>query len=313
MSDISPENIAATAVRIAPFIRTTPVIAAKVRGIAAAVTFKLEHLQHTGSFKARGAFSSLAGIQRPAGGVAAASGGNHGAAIAYAAREFGLPARIFVPANAPQSKVDRIVSYGAAIDQTGTTYQDAVDACLEYCAAFGARGFHAYDQVPVILGQGTLGREIERQCPDLDTLLVATGGGGLIGGIAAWYQRRVKIVSVEPIGCPTLHDALRAGQVTRIKPHSIAQDSLGASLAGSLMFPIARQYVQGAVLVSDDAIRGAMRWLWSEMQIVVEPGGATALAALLSGAYAAKSGEKVGVLLCGANIMPSRFAELVDQ
>lgn len=312
MSEITPDAIAATALRIAPYIRVTPIIRANVPGIANPVHLKLEHLQHTGSFKARGAFSSFVGTSIPETGVAAASGGNHGAAVAFAARHFGVGARIFVPANAPKAKVDRIASYGAVIDRSGSTYQDAQDACDEFCATSNALRLHPYDQVPVILGQGTLGREIEQQCPELDTLLVATGGGGLIGGIAAWYQNKTNVVSVEPEGCATLQSALLAGKPGRISPHSIAQDSLGSSLVGEIMFPIARQFIKQAVLVSDPSIRAAMKWLWSELQIVVEPGGATALAAILSGAYQPAKDENVGILLCGANIEPSRFAELIE-
>jgi len=311
MSEITPDAIAAAAVRIAPYIRVTPTIRASVPGVALPVAFKLEHLQHTGSFKARGAFSGLAGAAIPKTGVAAASGGNHGAAIAYAARHFGVPARIFTPATAPKAKVDRISSYGAVIDQSGSTYQDALDACDAFCKSTNAVKFHAYDQVSVILGQGTLGREIEQQCPYLDSLLIATGGGGLIGGIAAWYQGRIAVFSVEPQGCATLHHALQAGKPKVIAPNGIAQDSLGASRAGQIILPIAQKFVRQAVLVSDPSIREAMKWLWSELRLVVEPGGAAALAALMSGAYRPAKDENVGVLLCGANIEPSRFAELV--
>lgn len=313
MSEITPDAIAATAIRIAPYTRVTPIIQAIVPGVTNPVAFKLEYMQHSGSFKARGAFSSLAGVAIPKAGIAAASGGNHGAAVAFAARQFGLPARIFVPANAPKSKVDRIISYGAEIVQTGKTYQDALDACLSFCRSSGAQSLHAYDQVPVILGQGTLGLEIAAQATDLDSLLVATGGGGLIGGIAAWYQNRVNVISVEPVASPTLHAALLAGEPVKIAPHGIAADSLGSSFVGSLMFPIAQKYVRQAVLVQENDITDAMKWLWSELRIAVEPGGATALAALLSGAYKPANGENVGVILCGANMEPQRFADLIGS
>jgi threonine dehydratase len=307
--DISRDQIESTAARIAPFIRRTPVVEAMVPGIEFPVTFKLEQLQHTGSFKARGAFASIVGAKIPAAGIAAASGGNHGAAVAFTARHFGIKARIFVPSSAPKAKVDRIHAYGAEIEQPGTLYQHALDACLAYCKSTGALNMHAFDQVPVILGQGTLGREIGQQCPDIDTLLVAAGGGGLIGGIAAWFQGRVNVICVEPAGSPTLHAALAAGRLVTIAPNSVAQDSLGASSAGALIFPIVQAFVQQSVLVTEDSIIQAMRWLWSDLQLAVEPGGATALAALLSGAYMPQKGEKVAVLVCGANVDLTRFAE----
>ncbi len=311
MSEITPDAIAATATRIAPYIRVTPTLRANVPGVREPVSFKLEFLQHTGSFKARGAFSSLVDQTLPLVGIAAASGGNHGAAVAFAARQFGIKAKIFVPRTAPKSKVDRIVSYGADIVQVGETYQKTSAHCLAYCEETGAQNIHAYDQVAVLLGQGTVGLEFETQSPETETLLVATGGGGLIGGIAAWYQGRVNVVSVEPTGCATLHTALQTGKHTPISPQSIAQDSLGSSLVGTLMLPMAQKYIKSAVLVSDAAIIDAMKWLWTELRIAVEPGGATALAALISGVYVPDAGERFGILLCGANIDAQKFGQLI--
>ncbi|MGH6820326.1 MAG: serine/threonine dehydratase, partial [Methylocella sp.] len=269
-----------------------------------------ELLQHSGSFKARGAFNNRVGRGPSGPGVAAASGGNHGAAVAYAARALGHKARIFVPRIAAPAKVARIASYGAEIVQEGANYQEALALCETHIKATGAFSVHAYDAEPTLQGQGTLARELEDQSPDLDTLLVAVGGGGLIGGIAAWYQSGVKIVGVEPETCNALHAALAAGGPVMIKPLGIASDSLGSSTAGALMFPIAKAHVDHVALVSDDAIRAAQRYLWNTAQLVSEPGGATALAALLSGAYRPEKEERVGVVICGANTTMDAFGKL---
>jgi threonine dehydratase len=308
---ITRADIERTATRIGRHIRRTPVIDIALPQVSRPVALKLELLQHTASFKARGAFANLAGRQIPAPGIAAASGGNHGAAAAFAAREFGVPARIFVPMLASPAKVARIRSYGAAIDQDGPTYYEALAKCMAYVAQSGALNVHAYDEEPTLLGQGTIGLEIEEQVPDLDTLLVAVGGGGLIGGIAAWFHGKVKIVAVEPQTCNSLHAAMMAGEPVRVTPSGIAADSLGASLAGKLMFPIAKAYVDSVVLVSDADIRSAQRHLWESLRVVAEPGGATALAALLSGSYRPSQGERVGVLICGGNTEPETFAKVV--
>ncbi|MBI2720011.1 MAG: threonine/serine dehydratase [Rhizobiales bacterium] len=307
---ITRQAIAAAAQRIAPYIRRTPVIGISVDGVGRPVTLKLELLQHSGSFKPRGAFNNLVG-RNPAGpGVAAASGGNHGAAVAFAAQALGHRARIFVPETASPAKVARIASYGAAIVQKGANYYEALAHCEAHIAATGALGVHAYDAIETLEGQGTLGREIEDQAPDLDTLLVAVGGGGLIGGIAAWYQSSIKIVGIEPETCNTLHAALAAGDRVGVKPSGVAVDSLGASMVGSLMFPIARAHVDHVALVGDEDIGAAQRYLWHRLQLVTEPGGATAFAALLSGAYRPEKDERVGVLLCGANTTLEAFSAL---
>ncbi|MFO0993182.1 MAG: threonine/serine dehydratase [Hyphomicrobiales bacterium] len=308
---IARTDIERTATRIGRHIRRTPVIDITLPQVNRPVALKLELFQHTASFKARGAFANLAGRQIPAPGIAAASGGNHGAAAAYAAREFGVPARIFVPMLASPAKVARIRSYGATIDQDGPTYYEALDKCMSYVAQSGALNVHAYDEEPTLLGQGTIGLEIEEQVPDLDTLLVAVGGGGLIGGIAAWFHGKVKIVAVEPETCNSLHAAMAAGEPVRVTPSGIAADSLGASLAGKLMFPIAKAYVDSVALVSDAEIRNAQRYLWESLRLVTEPGGATAIAALLSGSYRPSDGERVGVLICGGNTEPETFAKVI--
>ena len=265
------------------------------------VTLKLELFQHTGSFKPRGAFANLLMRKAPAAGVVAASGGNHGAAVAYAAMKLGLPARIFVPAVASPAKQQRIRDYGAELVVGGERYADALAASETWAAASGAQQVHAYDQIETLLGQGTLGRELEEQTGEIDTLLVAVGGGGLIGGVAAWYAGRLRIIGVEPEAAPTLTRALEAGRPVDAPAGGIAADSLAPRRVGELMFPIAQAHVNAMALVTDDAIRAAQRALWSALRIVAEPGGAAALAALLSRRYEPPAGERVGVLVCGGN------------
>jgi threonine dehydratase len=309
MVPLSPTqpDIAAAAERIAPYVRRTPVLRldAGDLGLDHAVVLKLEFLQHTGSFKARGAFNRLLSAALPASGVIAASGGNHGAAVAYAARTLGVAAEIHVPATTPPAKVARIAGYGARVVQTGRTYADALAASRESQARSGALEVHAYDHADVLAGQGSVGLEFERDAPDLTHVLVAVGGGGLIGGIAAWYADRAAVVAVEPESCPTLSQALTAGRPVPVTVGGIAADSLGASQVGALMFPIARAYVADSVLVTDAAIAAAQRLLWERLRIVSEPGGAAALAALTSGAFAVPDGARVGVVLCGANTDPT--------
>ena len=238
--------------------------------------------------------------------VIAASGGNHGAAVAYAARTLGLGAEIFVPGPTPAAKVARIASYGARVVQGGDTYNEALEASRVRQAETGALEVHAYDDPDVLAGQGTVGRELEGDAPELTHVLVATGGGGLIGGIAAWYASRAQVISVEPEGCPTLHSALRAGAPVAAPVGGVAADSLGAKQVGALMFPIAQAHVAQAVLVGDAAILEAQRLLWDRLRLVAEPGGATALAALLSGAFLPPENARVGVIVCGANTDPSK-------
>jgi len=301
---ITQTNIQQAATRIAGRVRHTPILrlAADELGLGRELVLKLELLQHAGSFKPRGAFNRiLSAGDVPESGVIAASGGNHGAAVAYAARALGLRAEIFIPALTPAAKRTRIESFGATVVQGGATYNEALDACRARQAETGALDVHAYDHPDVLAGQGTLGREIEQDAPELTDLLVATGGGGLIGGIAAWYRGRVRVISVEPEGCPCLHDALAAGEPVLSPVGGIAADSLGARQPGAEMFPIARAFVSEAVLVPDEAIAAARRLIWDRLRLVAEPGGATALAALLCGAYVPPPGARVGVLLCGSN------------
>jgi threonine dehydratase len=304
MTDVTRDAIRTAETLIRPYVRHTPVLEADLADFgrpAHPVALKLECLQHSGSFKARGAFTNLLTRDVPDAGVVAASGGNHGAAVAYAAARLGIPATIFVPGVTSPAKADRIRRYGAKLVVVGERYADALAASEEFVAGTDALTVHAYDQPETLIGQGTLGLEIAQDLPDIDTLLVAVGGGGLIGGIAAWFRGDVRIVAVEPEGAPTLHRALAAGTPVDAPAEGIAADSLAPRQVGRFMFPLAQQFVARSVLVTDDAIATAQASLWEAARVVAEPGGATALAALLSGAYVPEPGERVAVLVCGAN------------
>jgi threonine dehydratase len=364
---INRETIAATYALIRPHVRRTPVMEVEATDFGLEgrpLVFKLELFQHTGSFKPRGALASLLSLPVPPAGVVAASGGNHGLAVAYAAHKLGVPARIFVPNVSAATKRARIRELGADLVIAGERYADALAASREFVSTSGAREIHAFDQPTTLLGQGTLGLEVEEQCgvgaaalsavhavapprvassalapdsalvagrappaargassapvPDfvsaaggdatpaarsdgLDTLLVAVGGGGLIGGVAAWFAGRVRIVGVEPRTAPTLYRAREAGHPVDAEAGGVAADSLAPRQVGQLMFPLAEKYVEKVVLVEDDAIRDAQRALWRVMRVASEPGGAAAFAALLSGAYKPSPGERVGVVVCGGN------------
>jgi len=307
---ITRDDIASAYALIRPHIRRTPVIEANGADFGLdplALTFKLELLQHAGVFKTRGAFANLLMRQVPAAGVAAASGGNHGVAVAYAAMKLGVPAKIFVPTISSPAKIRRIEDYGADLAVGGERYADALAASEAWIARSGALAVHAFDQTETLLGQGTLGLELEEQAPDLDTLLVAVGGGGLIGGIAAWYGGRIKVVGVEPEASPTLHRALAAGEPVDAEAGGIAADSLAPRRVGALMFPIAQRHVERVVLVTDEAIRQAQRALWSTLRIVAEPGGAATFAAVVSGRYRPQPDERVGVLVSGGNTVAVDF------
>jgi len=300
---LSRDEIADTFARIGPYVRTTPVIAVEGADFGLAgvrLSLKLEFMQHSGSFKARGAFANLLGRDVPAAGVAAASGGNHGAAVAYAAKILGIKATIFVPSASSQAKQERIRAYGADLVIAGERYDDALQASKEFVARSGALAIHAFDQRETLLGQGSVGLEFERQA-ELDTVLVAVGGGGLIGGIAAWYRGALKIIAVEPEAAPTLARAFEAGEPIDAPAGGLAADSLAPRQVGQHMYPIARAFVERVALVPDEAIRDAQTALWANLRVVSEPGGAAALAALLCGAYVPAPGERVGVLVCGAN------------
>ena len=300
-------EIEAAAGRIAPHVRRTPVIATQLPGLDRAVEFKLEQLQHTGSFKARGAFNTLLSGPVPAAGVVAASGGNHGAAVAHAARALGHPARIFVPELAGPSKIALIRRTGADLTVVPGTYAEALAAARAHEAETGATQIHAYDAPPTVAGQGTLMREWEDQGLTADTVLIAVGGGGLIAGALAWLGGRRKVVAVEPELCPTLHRALAEGPETEVEVSGIAANALGARRIGAICHGLARAQGVAPVLVTDAAIAEAQALLWREMRQLVEPAGATALAALLSGAYSPEPGERLAVLVCGANPAPDPF------
>ena len=300
---IGRSDIAAVREVIRPYVRTTPVV--EVRGTDFGlrdlpIVLKLELLQHSGSFKARGAFANLLTRKIPAAGVVAASGGNHGVAVAYAAMRLGVPAKIFVPTVASPAKVARIRAYGAELAIVGDLYADALEASEAWIARTAALRVHAFDQTETLLGQGTLGMELGEQAT-VDTVLVPVGGGGLIGGVAAWFGGSVKVVGVEPESAPTLTEALKSGRPVDAPAGGIAADSLAPRRVGELMFPIARAHVARVALVSDEAIRRAQEALWSAVRIVAEPGAAAAFATLLSGAYTPAAGERVGVVVSGGN------------
>ncbi len=306
---VSRERIAAIEPVIRPYIRRTPVVALAGRDLDLAdapVTLKLELLQHAGSFKARGAFTNLLLRDVPPAGVVAASGGNHGAAVAYAAQRLGRPARIFVPTCASPAKLELIRACGATLVITGDRYADALEASQTWAAGSGALEVHAFDQEETLLGQGTLGLELEQQA-ELDTVLISVGGGGLIGGMAAWYAGRVTLIGVEPEEAPTLTRALAAGEPVDAPAGGYAADSLAPRRVGRQVFPLARDYVAGTVLVTDEAIRAAQVALWRAARIVAEPGGAAAFSALHSGRYRAAAGERVGVVVSGGNTVAVSF------
>ncbi|RWF48537.1 MULTISPECIES: threonine/serine dehydratase [unclassified Mesorhizobium] len=307
---VTRERIAAMEPRIRPYVRHTPVLRIDMADFdrpPLAVDLKLECLQHSGSFKARGAFTNLLERPVPDAGVVAASGGNHGAAVAYAAMRLGHKATIFVPEVSPEAKLDRIRGYGADLVVGGARYAEALAASERFAEETGALQIHAFNQEETLIGQGTLGLEIESDLPEIDTLLVAVGGGGLIGGIAAWYAGRIRIVAVEPEGAPTLHRAFEAGRPVDAPAEGIAADSLAPKRVGEMMFPIAEAFVERSILVSDDDIIAAQKALWNRVRIISEPGGAAAFAAILSGRYAPTPGERVAVLVCGANANPANF------
>ena len=295
--------------RIRSHIRLTPVIdiAAGIFDNESPWNFKLELMQHSGSFKARGAFNNLLSGNIPAAGIVAASGGNHGAAAAYAAKILGVPANIFVPEISSAVKIAAIKSYGAETHIGGATYAEALETSEEFIARTHALSVHAYNTDITLAGQGTVGLEWQQQAPDLDTIVVAVGGGGLVGGMACWYQNDIKIIAVEPDTSCCLHTALDAGRPVDVPVSGIAADSLGARSVGALAFEIAEAFVDNSVVVSNQAIINAQKSLWKNMRIATEPGGAAAFAALLGGAYKPAANERVGILVCGGNTTAVNF------
>jgi threonine dehydratase len=314
---VTPGDIRAAHARIAQYVRRTPVLEtpSPIAG-APPLSLKLECLQASGSFKARGAFHNLLTRRAPAAGCATASGGNHGAAVAFAAQKLGVKARIFVPEIATPAKIAKIRAYGAGAVIGGQSYAEAQERCDVYVAESGALSIHPYDAAATVAGAGTVALEWEEDLarlalPALDTALVAVGGGGLIAGAAAWFAGRVKVVGVEPEGSRALHAAFEAGGPVDVAVKSIAADSLGAKRVGDLNFAIAQKFVAGVALVTDAAIVEAQRRLWTDLSIVAEPGGAAAFAALASGAYRPARDERVGVLVCGANADLAALAALL--
>ena len=305
MSDaVNPQHISRCEQLIRPYIRRTPVITidgAEVGLKSGSLCLKLELFQHSGCFKVRGAFANLLTRKMPAAGVVAASGGNHGAAVAYAAMMLKVPAKIFVPSISSPAKVQRIRDYGADLVIEGDRYADALAASEAWVQKTGAMPVHAFDQDETMLGQGTIGIELDEQAPEIDTLLVSVGGGGLIAGIAAWYASCIKVVGVEPFAAPTLTKALEAGHPVDAEAGGLAADSLAPRRVGDRVFPIAKSHVHRVVRVADDAILAAQKLLWQVLRVVAEPGGAAALSALLCGAYQPMSGERVAVIICGGN------------
>jgi threonine dehydratase len=307
---IDRDSIAQTERLIRPHIRRAPVIEVNAPdfGLGAAhLRFKLELLQHAGSFKTRGAFANLLTREIPRPGVVAASGGNHGVAVAYASMKLGIPATIFVPTISSPAKIQRIRDYEAELVVTGDRYADALAASEVWAQQSGALSIHAYDQRETLLGQGTIGLEVEQQSPDIDTLLVAVGGGGLIAGIAAWFGGKIRVIGVEPEASPTLTMALKAGGPVDAPAGGIAADSLAPRRVGTLVYPIAKRHVDHVVLVADDEIKRAQLALWETLRVVAEPGGAAAFAALLSRRYQPRPAEHVGVLLSGGNTTSVNF------
>jgi threonine dehydratase len=298
---------------IRPYIRRTPVVQVELSEldesapVLPAATLKLEQLQCAGSFKARGAFTNLLLRDVPAAGVVAASGGNHGVAVAYAARRRGVPAKIFVPTVSAPAKIERIRRLGADLVVTGDRYADALAAAQEWVRSSGALSVHAYDQRETILGQGTVGLELAEQAGALDTVLVPVGGGGLISGVASWFTGDVRVIGVEPDGAPTLSYARAEGRPVDAPAGSVAADALAPRQVGELVFPITQAYVDDVVLVDDASILAAQRALWQAFRIAAEPAASVGIAALLAGAYKPAPGEQVAVVISGANMSPSRL------
>jgi threonine dehydratase len=302
---LTRDDIARTYNTIGRYVRRTPVVELDLGG---PVTLKLEQLQCAGSFKARGAFTNLLLRDVPSAGVAAASGGNHGVAVAYAANRLGIPARIFVPTVSSPAKIERIRQL-ADLEVVGDRYADALEAAERWIAASGAMSVHAYDHRETILGQATLALELDDQAGPLDTVLVPVGGGGLIAGIASYFAGSVRVIGVEPDGAPTLFRARAAGAPVDAPAGSIAVDALAPRRVGDVVFPITQAYVADVVLVDDDAIRGAQRTLWETARIAAEPAASVGVAALLAGAYKPAPGERVAVVISGANMSPSQLAD----
>jgi len=308
---VTRDMIEGARARLAPYIRRTPIVSTRPGefGLGHGIALKLELLQYTGSFKARGAFNRILTAaeqhQVPAVGVVAASGGNHGAAVAFAARRLGYRAEIFVPASSPQMKRDRIASYGAEVHVIDGLYDDAQAAATAHQQRTGALAVHPYEHPDVVAGQGTMAAELDSQLDSYDTLIVASGGGGFTAGQAAWVGNTKRVVSVEPGSSRCLQAAVEAGRPVPVDVSGIASDSLGARQLGEVAWSIVQHHVDLAIVVDDSDIRDAQRSIWDELRLIAEPGGATSLAALRSGAYVPERGERVVVVVCGSNCDPA--------
>ena len=300
---VGPVEIGAAHERIGARVRRTPVLelAPGTFGVPGRLTLKLELMQHTGSFKPRGAFNKLLSSEVPETGVIAASGGNFGLAVAYAAHTLGHRAEIFVPSNSPKLKAEKIRALGADVTVADGYYDEALEASRGRAKETGALVMHAFDQPEIVAGQGTIGLELTEQVPDADIVLVAIGGGGLIGGVGAWYEGGTRVIGVEPETSTCMTSALDAGEPVDVTYGGYASDSLGCRRAGEIAFAVVSKFVERVVLVSDDAIRDAQRRLWDSVRVFAEPGGATAVAAVLSGAYVPEPDERVVAIVCGAN------------
>jgi threonine dehydratase len=309
--DITPHAVASVATLIRPYVLRTPVafLDRSAFGLEPGpLVLKLEQLQHSGSFKARGAFANLLLRPLPAAGVVAASGGNHGAAVAYAAQALGVAAHVFVPEVSSPAKIERIRGYGADLVVGGATYAEALAASEEWAASSGALPVPAFDQIETILGAGSLGAELRQQAPAVSTVLASVGGGGLLAGICAAYAGQARVVGVEPTGAPTLTRALRAGQPVDAEAGSVAIDSLAPRRVGQHTFAVIREFVRQVVLVSDEDITAAQELLWDRLRLVAEPGGCAALAAVLTGGYTPGPDETVAVVISGANTTAVDFS-----
>ncbi|WDZ88227.1 serine/threonine dehydratase [Micromonospora cathayae] len=313
---VTRDDVDAAMARLAGQVRRTPVLAVDASTVAdgpswvtGPLWFKLELTQHTGTFKARGAMNRLRSAAEAGEltdvGVVAASGGNAGLAVAWAAARLGVPAEIYLPTTSSAAKVRRLSTLGAHVVQVGREYAEAYEAATERAAATGAAFCHAYDQPAMVAGAGTLGVELWEQTGGVDTVLVAVGGGGLLAGVAAALAGRARLVGVEPVGAPSLHAALAAGGPTDVAVSGLAADSLGARRLGQIAYDVAVRCAVTSVLVTDDDLVAARRWLWDRYRLVVEHGAAAALAGLLAGAYRPEPGERVAVVLCGANTDPT--------
>lgn len=312
--EITTAAIQEAAIRIAPYVRHTPVLELEAAALdvpgrtfpPCRVILKLDFLQPAGTFKIRGAFNLLLSHRPEL--VVAASGGNFALAIAHAADVLSIHAHLFVPDSSPREKIRRLKESGAEVTVVAGVYRDALATSREFAATNGGPLAHAYDQAEVVAGAGTCGLEILDQVSRIDTVLVAVGGGGLIGGIASAVRNRASVIGVETDGTPTLHAARAAGHPVEVEVGGLALSSLGASRLGDIPWEAARQWVTDSLLVSDESVRDAQRLLWEQCRIVVEPGAATTIAALISGAYEPRVGETIVALLCGANVDPATVA-----